>query len=590
MLTINKQKMRAQLVVLIFSLFGADTIFAEQKAQPKASESANQRLKLDESLSIEDYANSPVKALDNALEDAKKKLKNSSELKIDLKKALEANKEAASGKPSAAIDQNAKRVSIADIRGIALEHNLSLKIANIDPKITSTFTNEEAAKFDNIIFANARYTSKDSPTISGDVIEFKSDNPSLNQQIVKQAYLESATRYINGEAGILIPLRTGGTVKLSTPFENKESKDKFGSDEYRSALKFSISQPLLRNAGTATNEASIQIAQYEQEASNIKARLQSIRVISMVDKAYWELYEAWNELDVRHNQYDFSNQNLNMVLRRVQEGTSAAIEVNRAEFGVADRMESLIVAKTKLKLAQRQLKFLLNDQNNDMDSATNLVPSTEPMLVAFEFDREKIINQAKAGRLELLEQELKLAADLTKIDYLENQTLPLFTLDYSYGALSNTRDSFGRSYGNVLGNNFNDWSVGLRFEMPITNEARRAQLDRAVQQRIQRLTTKTLQELTVRREIYDALDQVDQNWQRIIAARQQVLIAGLNYEAESKQFNEGLRTMTEVLEMLTRLGEAQVKEIRAITDYQLSLIDMAYATGTLLGYSKVSFK
>ena len=107
---------------------------------------------------------------------------------------------------------------------------------------------------------------------------------------------------------------------------------------------------------------------------------------------------------------------------------------------------------------------------------------------------------------------------------------------------------------------------------------------------MQRLTTKTLQTLTVKREIHDALDKVEQNWQRIIAARQQVLVAGINYEAELKQFNEGLRTMTEVLETLTRLGEAQLKEIRAISDYQVSLVDMAYATGTVLGHGQISLQ
>ena len=125
--------------------------------------------------------------------------------------------------------------------------------------------------------------------------------------------------------------------------------------------------------------------------------------------------------------------------------------------------------------------------------------------------------------------------------------------------------------------------------MPISNEANKARLDRAVQQRGQRLTTKALQTLTIKKEIYNAVDQVEQNWQRILAARQQVLIAGINYEAELKQFNEGIRTMTEVLETLTRLGEAQIKEIKAIGDYQISLVDTAYATGTLLGYSKLDF-
>ena len=114
-------------------------------------------------------------------------------------------------------------------------------------------------------------------------------------------------------------------------------------------------------------------------------------------------------------------------------------------------------------------------------------------------------------------------------------------------------------------------------------------MDRAVQERLQRLTTQQLRELSVRREIYDALDQVAQNWQRILAARQNVLLAGLNYDAELKQFSEGLRTMTEVLETLTRLGEAQLREVRAIGDYQVSIIDLAFATGTLLGHSRIGW-
>jgi hypothetical protein len=61
----------------------------------------------------------------------------------------------------------------------------------------------------------------------------------------------------------------------------------------------------------------------------------------------------------------------------------------------------------------------------------------------------------------------------------------------------------------------------------------------------------------------------------------------VDLDAEFPQFREGLRTMTEVLEMLTRLGEAQMREVRAIADYQVARIDLAFATGTLLGYRKL---
>jgi outer membrane protein TolC len=581
-----------QSVIFSVSLL-AQPLCAEEANPNLMTEKANQRLRLDERLSLDDYSVTPPVKLNDAINEynAKREKAEIKPLQIDIGKALNAVDRGGdtSQLASTISGQTTQSLTIADVRTKALKNNLTIKVAQIDPLISGAEVREEQAKFDNIIFAYAKYGEIDSPKMSGDTVEFKSDNASLDGQQVKLSTVEQDKRSLSLEAGIRIPLRTGGSVTLSSPLENKSSRGRFDSDEYRSAMRFSMSQPLLRNAGVKVNEASIRIAEYSQQAVQLKTRLQSIRVIAIVDKAYWALYEAWGQLDVRRQQFEYANQNLSMVKHRVREGLSAAVEINRAEIGVADRMDALIVAETNLKLAQRQLRFYMNDMAEDTIQTGTLVPATQPSLLKYEFNRNKLLDDALSGRVELLEQEIQLAADLTKIDYLENQTLPLFSLDYQYGALSNTNSNFGQNYRNVLNGDFNDWSIGLKFEMPMTNEARKAQLDYAVQQRNQRLATKSLQILTVKKEIYDALDYVDQNWQRILAARQQVLIAGLNYEAELKQFNEGLRTMTEVLETLTRLGEAQAKEVRAIADYQVALIDTAYATGTLLGYSKLDF-
>lgn len=534
----------------------------------------------------EQFSKGRVRDLETEFNAVQEALKKQQPLRIDLDAALDRARPLTPGELRQSSD---RKFSILDMRSRALQNNLSLAVINFDPQIAESRAGIERAKFDNIIYANIRRSRQNLPQSGGDIVKFSSETPGLQDQVVKINQIEQQIDTVDGELGIAIPLRTGGTVKLSTPFERKKTEGVLGADDYVRATRFSISQPLLRNAGIGVNEASIRIAEFDKEAVDAKTRLQSMRVLSIVDKSYWEVYAAWAELDVRLQQFENANQNLSMVRRRVEEGLSASIETARAEIGVADRIEALVQAKTKLKLAQRQLKFLVNDPQLTLDSEPDLVTITDPLLVNYDFDREKLVGQALAGRLELMELELKLSADFANVEYLQNQTLPMFMLDYSFGALSGTRDSLGEAYNDPFDTRFNDWSIGLRFEMPFTNEARLNQYQRAVQQRMQRLATKTLQEMTIRREIHDVLDQVDQNWQRILAARQQVILAGINYEAELKQFKEGLRTMTEVLEMLSKLGEAQIKEIRAITDYQASLIDLAYATGTLLGYSGVEF-
>lgn len=549
---------------------------------------ARQRLQNTEGRALEPYAKGAGVPLHDAVK--QQQYQRSKAVTIDLKSALQPFESPETVNMLSNAPKQGAQLSIADVRQKALQNNLNLQVAKMDPTIAAQSLREEQAKFDQVIFAYAKYGQKDLPAMSGDKVIFKSDNTALDGELVKLNPAEQKKEFWELETGIKVPLRTGGSITLSAPLDNYESKGSLASDQYRSALRFSFSQPLLRNAGRQVNEASIRIAALDQDSAQLRTRLQSIRIVTLVDKAYWDLYEAWAALDVRRNQYEYASQNLAMVKRRVQEGLTAAIEVNRAEIGVADRMEALIIAETNLKLAQRQLQFLLNELPEQGTSGSPWVPSTTPNLVKFEFDREKLLKDALDSRIELLEQELRLSADQLQIDYLQNQTLPMFTLDYQYGALSSSANRLGNIGQDLLNGQYNDWSIGLKFEMPVSNEARKAKLDKAIAQRMQRLTNKTLQTLTVKREIHDALDKMEQNWQRILAARQQVMIAGYNYEAELKQFNEGLRTMTEVLETLTRLGEAQIKEIRAINDYQVALIDLTFATGTVLGYTQISMQ
>ncbi|WP_338655802.1 TolC family protein [Methylophilus sp. DW102] len=566
--------------MLLATVVGADESLSDSRAR--------QRLQNTEGRGLEPYAKGKGVPLHDAVKQQQQQ--RNKPVVIDLKSALQPFDSPETANMLSNAPKQGPQLSIADVRQKALQNNLNLQVAKIDPTIAAQSLREEQAKFDQVIFAYAKYGQKDLPAMAGDKVILKSDNPALDSELVKLNPAAQNKEFWELETGIKVPLRTGGSVTLSAPLENYQSKGSLASDQYRSALRFSFSQPLLRNAGRQVNEASIRIAALDQDSAQLRTRLQSIRIVTMVDKAYWDLYEAWAALDVRRNQYEYASQNLAMVKRRVQEGLTAAIEVNRAEIGVADRMEALIIAETNLKLAQRQLQFLLNELPEQGMTSLPWVPSTTPNLVKFEFDREKLLKDALDSRIELLDQELKLSADQLQIDYLQNQTLPMFTLDYQYGALSSSANRAGNIGQDLLNGQYNDWSVGLKFEMPVSNEARKAKLDKAIAQRMQRLTNKTLQALTVKREIHDALDKLEQNWQRILAARQQVMIAGYNYEAELKQFNEGLRTMTEVLETLTRLGEAQIKEIRAINDYQIALIDLTFATGTVLGYTQISMQ
>jgi outer membrane protein TolC len=138
--------------------------------------------------------------------------------------------------------------------------------------------------------------------------------------------------------------------------------------------------------------------------------------------------------------------------------------------------------------------------------------------------------------------------------------------------------------------NFEDHTLGVRLVIPIGNEAAKSRLWQAFFIRMQLLTSKQNREDLIELEVLQVIDQVQANWQRILAARQNVLLEARLTEAEIRQFEIGMRTSTDVLEAQTRLADARSAEIRALADYQISLVDLAYATGTLLGSAKVDWQ
>jgi hypothetical protein len=111
----------------------------------------------------------------------------------------------------------------------------------------------------------------------------------------------------------------------------------------------------------------------------------------------------------------------------------------------------------------------------------------------------------------------------------------------------------------------------------------------AILTRLQRLATRDQRRLSIRQEVLNAMDNLENAWRRILAARLETALAGRTYEAEKRQFDVGLRTSIDVLDAAARLGDAQSREVRALATWQISLVDLAFATGTQLGQARIDW-
>jgi outer membrane protein TolC len=73
------------------------------------------------------------------------------------------------------------------------------------------------------------------------------------------------------------------------------------------------------------------------------------------------------------------------------------------------------------------------------------------------------------------------------------------------------------------------------------------------------------------------------NWQRVLSNRVAVVRAQETYEANIREFQLGLITGTELLLTLDQLAEARSALVFSVSDFQNALVDLAFATGTMLG-------
>lgn len=464
-------------------------------------------------------------------------------------------------------------LNLEQCRALTLENNLDLKVQLISPAIAAERVGEAEAAFESAFTSNIVYSKGDTPTVTA--------LDAISGSQVTNTYTD---------LGVQIPLRTGGTIRFDT-VDNRTKTDAptAFNPYYSSDLGVSISQPLLRGAGNRVNTHAIRIAEYERQITDARTKLEVIRVIAAVDRVYWRLYAARKELEVRKKQYDLAKTLNEQARRFVDAGDKSQVEIIRTEAGVAQQLEAIIVAENNLRDRERGLKRTLNKTGLDMQTPTVVIPTTEPDPVRYELDKPQLLAIAFENRMEMLELELQIAEDISSIDYMHNQALPLVTMDYRYN-INGLGDSREDSMDLLFDKRFEDHRVGLSLLVPLGNEAAKSRLRQAFYQRRQRLASRNNRQALIELEVLNAIDQLEANWQRILASRQSAILDGRLFDAEKRQFELGLRTSTDVLQAQTNFANSQSSEILALAEYQIALVDLSYATGTLLGAAKIRWE
>jgi HAE1 family hydrophobic/amphiphilic exporter-1 len=466
---------------------------------------------------------------------------------------------------------------------LAIENNLGIQIARFDPRIEDL----------NIAQARAGWA----PAFTSTFQSANADQPNTNALTGGQAQSISTDRAVSN-IGLAQALPWGGNYEIGWDSSRQASDDAFQrfSPRLNSTLAFTYSQSLLRGFGIDSIRQQLQIGEKNREIADIGLRETLASTSRTVRNSYWNLAFARESLGVQQQSLELARESLRNTQARIEIGTLPPIDVVEAESEVALREEAVIVAQANIASAEDTLRALILDPaapdfwNVRLDTAG--APPFEPIMV----DVDAAVRNALDRRTDLEQTRTNIEAADVNIRFQRNETLPNVTGSFNYGLTGvggtqiqrgqsivpgvpgeitgELQRSFGTVLGDLLRNEYPSWTAALNISYPIGTSQAEANLARVRLQHSQSQTQLRNQQLQVATQVRQVAREVQTNQQRVESTRASRALAERRLDAEQRKLAAGTSTSFVVFQAQRDLAQARNNELRAILDYNQSLVDL----------------
>jgi outer membrane protein len=458
---------------------------------------------------------------------------------------------AAGAVPAAASSWSLERV-VAE----ALIHNSGLRAQQIGPAIAGTFEAQEQARFDANLFAELE----------------------MEQRRLPDRLQQSSERV---EWGLRQRLPTGTEIILS--FRGERNPQRFDGRDFSARGGIQLTQALLQGARMEANLVRLEQAGLDMLASEYELRGFVEILVADVERAFWDLVLAQEEVRIFSAAQALAARQLNETLARIAAGDRPETEAIRGRAELALRRQGRLEAEAALRIAGDRLTRLVRPPGDPWDVVWILelpapldeLPSTEdtfPPTVYAELARNfrSEINEARL-RLERSELELIQTRDglLPRLDFFA----ALGTSGYArvFPEALTGRDATGH-----------DLSAGLRFEMPIGRRGARAGVERSILQRQSAVEAlRNLEHIAVR-DVRSAAHEIARTRAQIEARSETLELQRELVRVAEIRFRVGTGTGLDLAQAQRDLLESELNLLSAWIRHRQARTDLLQQSGTLL--------
>lgn len=473
-------------------------------------------------------------------------------------------------------------VTVENLLMRALKHSSQIKVFSELPLIRETSISEADSAFDWNAFLDGRWDDLDDPvgntlTVGGNGDRYEDHQLSMN-------------------AGVRKRVRNGGNLELSQQFGWQDTNSQFFQPDPQGTARLTLSytHPVMRGNGQVYNESMTVLACIDRDIANEEFKRQLQSHLLEVVRAYWGLYLERSAF----LQKDTSHRRAKQILTRLEgrehiDASQTQIVSARAE--VARRYSDLRRAAMAIMNSEDRIRSLINDPSLGDFKTVEMIPTDIPTRNAVPTTMDSALATAIQNRPEIGQSLKQIKAACVRVNMSRNELMPLLNLvTEAYVAGLEDDGRIDTAYGQQFSDGRPGYSIGLQFEVPLGNRSSRSRHIRRHlelrQLRSQYRTTLETLKLEARvavREVMTSFDEMDSRKKSLDASLAKTEYIKKRWELLPGENGAASFVLENLLDSQNQLATAEYDYLNAVLTYNLALINLKRATGTLLQHENV---
>ncbi|APW63135.1 TolC family protein [Paludisphaera borealis] len=390
---------------------------------------------------------------------------------------------------------------------------------------------------------------------------------------------------------------------------------------YTTNLQMTLNQPLMGSApmpgqaagppvGLEANRAPIVIARLNADAAVWRFKAEIMSQVRSIEQQYWSLAQQHVQLWSAERAVELAREIVNREQAELVVGKGTVADVAEAQQRLEQFNLDLVTRTSDVITTERQLRNILGLPPSDN---RRIIPVTPPTEARLEPDWESSLAQMVTFQPDIVQQQLLVRVAELQLLIARNQLLPQLNLSVLYqlnglgqqldsaeaimtGATLKALEPVVAAKQRAAGvqaqagdyNNFRTWQVGFSFQMPLgmrgpLANSRQAQYillrQRAYLQQVVHQTMHSLARFFL---------EVDANYKQFKTASRLRAAAAERLAAQRAYYEEGRITIDRFLDAVSQYAQAVAQEAQFKTTYNISIVALEEAKGTLLAYNNIA--